>query len=72
MPDEVPEKLFAVRFPESSIVAPEFWIILPVVESNRAIALSVELAGQDTLPPPLPLLALVILPLLSTVILEFV
>lgn len=37
---------------QSAIVIPLFCIILPVVESYRAIALSVELAGQCTSPVP--------------------
>lgn len=40
-------------FPEvSAIVTAEFWIIFPVVPSNRATALSVELQGHVTSPEP--------------------
>jgi hypothetical protein len=38
--------------PVSLTVTELSWIILPVVRSNRAIALSVEEAGPETSPPP--------------------
>lgn len=47
----------AHRVPVSLSVTVPFWIILPVVLSNRASALSVDEAGQTTspkLPPPHP------------------
>ena len=40
-----------VAAPVSSIVVTEFWISLPVVPSNRAMALSVDDAGPVTSPP---------------------
>lgn len=54
---------FATKaFPESSTVAEEFCISFPVVESKRAIALSVEDAGQTTSHEPLAVLAIVTTP----------
>lgn len=47
----------------SAIVAALFCKSLPVVESKRAIALSVELAGHTTSPEP-PLAAIVTVPAL--------
>lgn len=48
--------------PVSSIVAALFWMSLPVVVSNRAIALSVALAGQTTSHVPLAEDAIVTVP----------
>jgi len=48
----VPDRLVAVIFQLSSIVAALFCINFPVVVSKRAIALSVALAGQTTSPEP--------------------
>jgi len=58
LPEEEPEKLVAVKLPESSIVAQEFCKSFPVVRSYRAIALSVEEAGQTTSPVPVVMLPL--------------
>lgn len=45
----VPLRLVAVIFPLSSIVAPLFCAIFPVVQSNRIIALSADDAGHEKL-----------------------
>jgi len=50
----VPDRLVAVIFQLSSIVAALFCINFPVVVSNLAIALSVALAGQATSQLQLP------------------
>ena len=42
-----------VKISESSMIIPEFWILLPSVPLNLGIALSVELAGPITSPPPI-------------------
>lgn len=49
---------------QSAIVIPLFWMSLPVVESYRAIALSVELAGHTTSPVPPAVAAIVTVPAL--------
>ena len=65
----VPDTLLAVKLPISSIVAQLFCIIFHVVESNLAIALSVEEAGHVTSHDhPLQFDAAVILHCASTVI----
>lgn len=48
----------------SAIVTAEFWIILPVVPSKRATALSVEEPGQVTSQEPLAVEAIVTVPAL--------
>lgn len=48
VPEELPEKLVADILPLSSIVTLLFCISFPVVESKRAIALSVAEAGHTT------------------------
>ena len=48
-----------VIIPVSQTITVEFWSSFQVVASKRAIALSVELAGQTTSPVPPPVLAIV-------------
>lgn len=60
VPEELPEKLVADILPLSSIVTLLFCISFPVVESKRAIALSVAEAGHTTSPVPLAVLLIVI------------